>query len=465
MKLYNKTELTHSRIFFDKQPPIFLTIFILSMLFLVASFFFITSILTRTYVVSAQGVVITEDLTLVGSFADGIVVELVHPEGSFVEVGDVLFTVTSGVEGLQYQSLIDQLEHQEDLLEVMDLFERSINEQTNHMTNSGIQQEYYARVEHYLLAIQSDTDNADVMAAELHDQRTQVLELNNDITSLNDQIRTLSTRITNLETEIRNTSAEIEEAREDADIEDPPIMIPNPEYTRLNTDLEEARTEHQTLESRRDGYASELDGIEREIRQQERQPDSTHAEQARIQLLAELGASRTATETRIVEITAELEMHRTQDGLHEVRANQSGYVHYLVPLREGMMIQSMQSIAEISMNREEEMQVEIFIPAHQISRVEVGQDVNVAIDGVNVSKYGTISGTLVSLDVGTMSQETPQGNMLFYRGIVEINYTYLQASNGDVVHVLRSMPVTARVVYERETYLNWILSMLQFRNE
>lgn len=117
------------------------------------------------------------------------------------------------------------------------------------------------------------------------------------------------------------------------------------------------------------------------------------------------------------------------------------------------------------MNLEDSMQVEVFIPAHQISRVELEQDVNVAVDGVNVSKFGTIPGKLTSIDMGTISQETAEGNMIFNRGIVSIDETYLEASNGDKVDVLRSMPVTARIVYERETYLNWILNMLQFTNE
>ena len=467
MKLYNKTELMHSRIFFDKKPPMFLTIFILSVLFLVALFFFITSILIRTYVVTAQGMVTTEDLTFVGSFTDGIVVELLQTEGSFVESGDVLFIVSSGVEGLQYQTLFEQLEHQEELLTVMDLFELSINERVNHMTNAGIQQEYYARVEHYLLSIRSDAANTTSMEEDLKEQRNQVRDLSANITRLNDEISVLEPIEERLQNQINNTPSEIEEnnAQDDVYDEMPSVMIPNPEYINLNNEIEEIRSELQNLKGRRDGYTSERDSVQSDIRRQERQPESTNVEQTRIQLMAELGINRIAAETRIVELESEINILGIQDGLHEVRANQTGYVHYLLPLREGMMVQRMQSIAEISMNREDEMRVEVFIPAHRISRVEVGQDVNVAIDGVNISKYGTILGQLISIDVGTISQDTPQGNMIFYHAIVAINYTYLQASNGDTVYVLRSMPVTARIVYERETYLNWILSMLHFRNE
>ena len=254
MKLYSKEELTHSRVFFDKQPPMFLTVFIVSVLFFAIVFFFIASILTRAYVVSAYGTITTEDLTLVSAFTDGAIAQLYQPEGSFVEEGEVLFTLYSDVSSLQ-----------------------SIN-----------------------------------------------------------------------------------------------------------------------------------------------------------------------------------------NNLYEVRANQTGYVHYLLPLRTGMMIGRMQNIAEISMNLEADMQAEIFIPAHQISRVETGQNVIIAIEGVNISRYGTISGELISIDIGTISLDTSVGYQTFYRGVVFIEDTFLEASNGDRINVLRSMPITARIIYERETYLNWLLNMLQF---
>ena len=257
MKLYNKNELTHSRIFFDKQPPIFLTVFIMAVLLLVVLFFYIASISTRFYVISAHGTITTEDLTIVSTFIDGAIVEVIRPEGSFVESGEVLFTVSSGV---------------------YDMYEQS-----------------------------------------------------------------------------------------------------------------------------------------------------TH-------------------------------------NLYEVRANHTGYVHYLLPLHPGLVIQNMQTVAEISMKLEDDLQVEIFIPAYQISRVEIGQDVNIAIEGVNISRFGTISGELVSIDAGTISWETSIGNAIYYRGIVSLEDTYLEASNGDRIDVLRGVPVTVRIVYDRETYLNWLLNMLQFRN-
>ena len=479
MKLYNKSELTHSRIFFDKKPPPFLTVFVLFTMFLLVLAFVISSLLIRTYVVNAQGTVVTKDTTFVGAFTDGILVELRHEEGSFVHVGDVLFTVSSGNEGLQYQALLLQLEQQEEMLEVMDLFEISLNDRVNHMQNEGIQQEYYARVEHYLNAIQQETRDQGHTRADLNERRQRVLSINSEIRNLENDVNYLNTTEQSLRSQLQTTPNEITEYVEpeipvgmsDDELEEmglgqsEQITVTNPEYERLEQEIESTVSEREGKQSEIDGKISQREGYENEIMQMERQLESTNAGQTRIQLLAELGTSRTTAQTRITELESQITAHQIQDGLYEVLANNNGYVHYLAPLREGMAVQRMQAIAEISENRYDHMQVEVFIDARQISRVELGQDVNVAIEGVNVHRYGTISGTLKSIDTGTMIQETPQGNMVFYRGIVMIHETYLEASNGDVVNVLRSMPVTARIVYERETYLNWLLNMLNFRNE
>jgi len=440
----------------------FLTIFILFTLLILITAFVISSLLTRTYVVTANGTVTTEDNTFVGSFADGILVELIHEEGSFVEFGDVLFTVSSGNEGLQYQILLSQLEQQESLLVAMDLFEKSLNDSTNHMQNTGIEQEYYARVEHYLKALEEDRENLGHIQEDLDDRRQRLATFNQEINRLGGEIDTLNTRESSLRTQLEN--APQQPNGNDENSEEGTYWTVNPEVDRLQQELDAAVSDRERLQAERDGKISEREGIEADITHFERRLSETTAGQTKINLLAELGASRTAAETRITELEGQVAAHQVQDGLYEVRANHTGYIHYLIPLREGMMIQRMQTIAEISENREDQMQVEVFIEARNISKVEIGQDVNVAIDGVNIQKYRTMSGTLASVDIGTMAQETEQGTMIFYRGIVTIHETQLEASNGDVVQLLKSMPVTARIVYERETYLDWILSLLNFRN-
>ena len=181
-------------------------------------------------------------------------------------------------------------------------------------------------------------------------------------------------------------------------------------------------------------------------------------------MISEAGTSKTTIETTIVEIESQMGLYQSQDNLYEVKANNEGYVHYLSPLKQGMTIQKTQTIAEISKNEDTSMLVEAYINASDISKIEIGDSVKIAVSGVNTQKYGTLSGSLVSIDVGTIIQETNNGNVVLYRCLVSMEESELKSSDGEVIKAIKSMPVEARIVYDKETYLDWILGMLNFKN-
>lgn len=96
MKLYQKSELKDSRIFFDKKPPIFLTVFIIFILFVIIMALWISSWMTKSYIVEASGTITTSDNMYVSSLSDGLLVSLVADEGTYVHQGDVLLQLSSG---------------------------------------------------------------------------------------------------------------------------------------------------------------------------------------------------------------------------------------------------------------------------------------------------------------------------------------------------------------------------------
>ena len=75
-----------------------------------------------------------------------------------------------------------------------------------------------------------------------------------------------------------------------------------------------------------------------------------------------------------------------------------------------------------------------------------------------------MSGKLISIDSGIMTQESSNGNIILYKCEVIIDEKELVASNGEKIQAVKSMPVVARIIYEKETYMDWILEMLNFKN-
>jgi hypothetical protein len=181
-------------------------------------------------------------------------------------------------------------------------------------------------------------------------------------------------------------------------------------------------------------------------------------------LISEAGNTRTALQSTLVELEGQLKAYQSQDALTTVKASQDGYVHYLSTIKEGVTIQKGQTVAEISTNKDDQMIVEAYIQATDISKVQLNNDVKVAINGVNIQKYGTLNGKLVSIDSGTLTQETEQGNIVLYKCLVSLDNKQLHSTDGSQIDVIKSMPVVARIVYEKETYLDWLLELLSFKN-
>ena len=53
-----------------------------------------------------------------------------------------------------------------------------------------------------------------------------------------------------------------------------------------------------------------------------------------------------------------------------------------------------------------------------------------------------------------MTQESSNGNIILYKCEVIINEKELVASNQEKIQVVKSMPVVARIIYEKETYMD-----------
>lgn len=59
-----------------------------------------------------------------------------------------------------------------------------------------------------------------------------------------------------------------------------------------------------------------------------------------------------------------------------------------------------------------------------------------------------------------IQNETPEGIVSFYRAKVNISADELQSKSGKTIDLIRSMPVEVKIVYKEETYLEWLLDLL-----
>lgn len=110
MKLYNKSELRYSRIFFDKRPPAYAFILIISTALILLGSLIASAYIPKNYIVKANGNSVIIGTEFLSAVSPGKVVTLHKSEGDIVKAGDVIISLSSGQEGLQATSLNKQLE-------------------------------------------------------------------------------------------------------------------------------------------------------------------------------------------------------------------------------------------------------------------------------------------------------------------------------------------------------------------
>lgn len=228
------------------------------------------------------------------------------------------------------------------------------------------------------------------------------------------------------------------------------------EQTILESELVE-------LENQKSVKETEVESLKTEIKQLERNNHYTQGHQTYLQLVSELGNEYSQVEQVISELKGNMQVNEKRDANHTVHATGEGIVHYHTPLKIGTTLQQGQVIAEISKHDESTYYVETFVPTTEISKVKVGQKVDLAVVGVNVQKYGTLKGTIQTIDTGVVTQRVEQSNQQFYRIHVALDSKTLAHGNQEIKLVL-SMPVEVRIVYDEETYFDWLLEQLRFKN-
>ncbi len=466
MKLYNKSELRYSRIFFDKRPPAYAFILIFSTLATLIIAFAVSAYLPKNYIVKARGTSVITGTEYVSALSNGKIVTLHKKEGDSVKAGEIILSLSSGQEGLQTESLTKQLDKLKAKESLFQKYEQSLNEKVNYMANSGEEQEYYGKVEYYLSQLSSENYNDGSQYAKLQEEYTKLNKLVAEKSQLETDLSSYQSQLANLEAELATLSVQ-ETAETTFDSETSSSSADtspnNIQLEQLNTKISEVKTKIETTTSSIQGKGTEIESLQSSIREMERSYNdpTSQAYNTYAQLISELGTARAANNKSITELEANLGISTGQDRGLTVSASSDGTLHYVTPLKQGMSVQQNQTIAEIA-GSDREAYIEAFVLATDISRVTVGAEVDIAITGVNSQKFGTLKGAVTQIDSGTITQETQNGNVSLYKVVVALEELTLQKDE-EIVVLQKDMPVEARIVYDKETYLDWILELLSFK--
>lgn len=163
---------------------------------------------------------------------------------------------------------------------------------------------------------------------------------------------------------------------------------------------------------------------------------------------------------QIASIDAQLLAIQSGQTEYRVRAASAGTLHMLADYKAGMVVQTGSAVATITPENGEVL-IEAYVSTADMARMEEGEPVQLAVNGLVQSVYGTIDGTVAHIASNVTSMEGEQGesNPVF-RVQITPDTDYLVSRTGRKVSLKNGMTVEARIRYDEVTYFNYVLEKL-----
>lgn len=168
-------------------------------------------------------------------------------------------------------------------------------------------------------------------------------------------------------------------------------------------------------------------------------------------------------ELQIASIDAQLSAISTGQDAYVVKAGTSGVLHMLADYKPGMVVQTTTTVATITPENSDRV-IEAYVSTADMARIQEGDTVQIVVDGLSQSVYGTIKGTVRQIDSNVTTQQGQDGSTTqVFRVLIDMETDYMISQSGDKVDIVNGMTVVARVQYDKVTYFNYILEKLGFK--
>lgn len=166
---------------------------------------------------------------------------------------------------------------------------------------------------------------------------------------------------------------------------------------------------------------------------------------------------------QIESIDAQLSAVDSGQDEYAVTATASGVLHLLNDYKDGMVVQTTQSVATITSENSKNI-IEAYVSTADMARMNEGDFVQIVMDGLSQNVYGTISGTVKQIDSNVTTQSNNDGSTSqTFKVLIDMDNNYLVSKSGDKVNVKIGMTAVTKISYDKVTYFNYVLEKLGFK--
>ncbi|MBZ9606710.1 HlyD family secretion protein [Clostridium estertheticum] len=142
---------------------------------------------------------------------------------------------------------------------------------------------------------------------------------------------------------------------------------------------------------------------------------------------------------------------------YKVVAPKDGKLHLSATITKGIVLQAGNVLGSIT-NNKEELIIETLLYSGDRPRIHIGDEVSVAVAGLNQVEYGTIKGKVLNID-GDATIDSEKGNV-YFKVKVKLDKTYLSDKKGEKVNLTLGMVTETRVKYEKITYMKYFMEQI-----
>lgn len=171
--------------------------------------------------------------------------------------------------------------------------------------------------------------------------------------------------------------------------------------------------------------------------------------------LQSISSSLTSVQSNIDNLQSQMDALNTGANDYYIYAPTSGVIHMDTPYKVGMVLSAGTPLATVA-SENSDLEVVAYVTLNDRPLLHVGDPCKIAITGLSEYSYGTLTGTVTSID----SDVTASSSGSYYKMTITPDSTYVISNSGDKVDLSNGMSVTARVEYDKLTYFEYAMETL-----
>ena len=171
--------------------------------------------------------------------------------------------------------------------------------------------------------------------------------------------------------------------------------------------------------------------------------------------LQSVTANLTSVQANIDNLQTQLDALESGANDYYIYAPTSGVIHMDTPYKVGMVLSAGTPLATVA-SENSDLEVVAYVTLSDRPLLHVGDPCKIAITGLSEYSYGTLTGTVTSID----SDVTASSSGSYYKMTITPDSTYVISNSGDKVDLSNGMSVTARVEYDKLTYFEYAMEAL-----